>query len=228
MGVTEIVLAAAVSVVEIALVVEIQVAAELQTRIFYKKGDRKMTKANKKFVTILAVVVLVVGFLIVSYNGMVTQRVNVTTQQSNIDTVLQRRADLIPNIVNTVKAYAKHETDIFTGIASSRAKMMGAGTTKDKLAADTQLTAGLGKLMAVAEAYPNLKADTQFTALTTELEGSENRVAVARKNYNDAVGTYNTKISTFPKNIMASLFGFKQAEFFKAAASSNIVPKVTF
>ncbi|WP_298845072.1 LemA family protein [Clostridium sp.] len=187
-----------------------------------------MTKSNKIVLIIGVIVVVLVASIIGSYNGMVTSRVNVTTQQSNIDTVLQRRADLIPNIVSTVKAYAKHETEIFTSISTSRATMMGAGTTKDKLNADTNLTAGLGKLMAVAEAYPDLKANTQFTALTTELEGSENRVSVARKNYNDAAGSYNTKISTFPKNIIASIFGFKQAEFFKAASGTNVVPKVTF
>ncbi|MBU3160817.1 LemA family protein [Clostridium frigoris] len=187
-----------------------------------------MTKSNKTLLIIGAIVVVLVLSVIGSYNGMVKSRVNVTTQQSNIDTVLQRRADLIPNIVSTVKAYAKHETDIFTSISTSRATMMGAGTTKDKLNADTKLTAGLGKLMAVVEAYPDLKANEQFTALTTELEGSENRVSVARKNYNDAVGSYNTKIGTFPNNIIAGMFGFKQAELFKATSGANVVPKVTF
>lgn len=126
----------------------------------------------------------------------------VDTQLSNIDTQLQRRNDLIPNFVNTVKGYASHESEVLGAVSDARAKLAGATTTADLAAADSELSSALSRLLMVVENYPDLKADTQFTALSDELAGTENRIAVARKDYNDAARAYNTAIKTFPKVIL--------------------------
>ena len=141
---------------------------------------------------------------------------------------MQRRNDLIPNLVNTVKGYASHEKEIFENIANARASLMGATSMKDKSAADAQLTAGLGRLLAIAENYPTLKADGSFIRLQDELAGTENRIAVARKDYNDSARLYNTKIAKFPTVIFANMFGFQKFEYFEAAEGAKEVPTVNF
>lgn len=175
------------------------------------------------------VIVLLVGmWSIGSYNSLVSLRENVASKSSNIDVQLQRRMDLIPNLVNTVKGYTTHESDILTKISESRSKLSGAKTIQEKANADSELTSSLNRLLMVVENYPELKADTQFTALSDELAGTENRISTARKDYNDAVQIYNNKVKGFPGVIIASMFGFTAADRFEANESAKEVPTVNF
>lgn len=179
-----------------------------------------------------AVIALVIVALILScimtYNGLVGARENVDGLLANIDTQLQRRNDLIPNLVNTVKGYTDHESEVLAQISDARSKLAGAATTEEKSEADSELSGALSRLLMVVENYPELKADTQFTALTDELAGTENRIAVARKDYNDAAKAYNASIRKFPKVIFANLFGFTRVDYFEAAPGVEQVPQVNF
>ena len=167
-------------------------------------------------------------YVIGNYNNLVSLRENVNNQYSNIDVCLQRRSDLIPNLVSTVKGYTNHEKEILTQISESRAKLSGAGNINEKSQASTELTNALSRLLVVVENYPNLKADAQFIALTDELAGTENRIAVARRDYNTAVQTYNQTIKKFPTNIIANMFNFESAERFESTDSAREVPIVNF
>ncbi len=187
-----------------------------------------MKKSTIIWIVVIAVVVILGGTLIGSYNGLVSMRESVDGYKANIETVLQRRSDLIPNLVNTVKGYAEHETEIFTQIADARAKLAGGGSIEELGEANSELTSALNRLMVVVENYPDLKADTQFTALMDELAGTENRISVARQDYNNAVKSYNQHIRTFPSVIMANLFGFEKAEYFEAAEGAETAPTVSF
>ena len=181
------------------------------------------------FGIIFAIIVIIFGsWGVGSYNGLVGLKEKVDNQSANIEVQLQRRVDLIPNLVSTVKGYTSHESEILTQIANARAKLAGATTMTDKASADTELSGALSRLLVVVENYPNLKADTQFTALTDELAGTENRIAVARKDYNDIVTSYNSKIKIFPANIVANIFGFASADYFKASSASTETPTVSF
>lgn len=166
------------------------------------------------------------------YNRIQSLTQEVDAAQGNIQTQLQRRADLIPNLVNTVKGYAQHEDAVFTQVTQARAGLVNAVQSKDPVAmanANDQLTGALGRLLVVAEAYPNLKADAQFTGLRDELAGTENRIATARTDYNNAVKTYNTQISTFPTVLTAKATGAKPKPYFQAtSASANTAPTVDF
>ena len=157
-----------------------------------------MNKRLKPWHIILIVVavlaVALVGYTVKSYNGLVTLKQEVTQKESDIQTTLQRRADLIPNLVNTVKGYASHEESIMKEVSDARAALVGANNTGDQLAANEQMTSALNRLLAIAENYPDLKANTNFIQLQDELSGTENRITQARRAYNDAVKTYNTKI----------------------------------
>ena len=179
-------------------------------------------------IAIAAVVVLAVISCVGTYNGLVSAREGLDSQLANIDTQLQRRNDLIPNLVNTVKGYTNHENEVLTQISDARAKLAGATTTEEKSAADGELSGALSRLLVVVENYPDLKADTQFTALTDELAGTENRIAVARKDYNDTARTYNTTIKKFPKVLFARLFGFEPATYFEAQEGAEQAPTVSF
>lgn len=161
-------------------------------------------------------------------NGIITKQESVKEQWSQIDTQLQRRADLIPNLVSTVKGYAAHEETIMTEVAAARSRLLSASTPVEKSEADGALTSALGRLLMIAENYPNLKADQNFIRLQDELAGTENRVAVARTRYNEAVKRYNASIRTFPGNVLAS--GFERAEYFQSAPGKNVqdVPAVKF
>lgn len=187
-----------------------------------------MKKGLIIIVCIIAALAILVGAGVSSYNGLVGEREKVEGLLANIDTQLQRRNDLIPNLVSTVKGYTNHESEVLANVSNARAKLAGANTTAEKSAADNELTGALSRLLVVVENYPALKADTQFSALTDELAGTENRIAVARKDYNDAAQQYNATIKKFPKVIFANIFGFDKAEYFKAAEGSENAPIVNF
>lgn len=185
---------------------------------------------NKKALIIIAVIVgvivIAVGTLASTYNSLVTGREAVENAESNIDTYLQRRLDLIPNLVSTVKSYAAHETEVVDKVLEARTSLVNASTVQDKADADAQLNTALQGINVIVENYPELKSDSTYVALMDELEGSENRIAVARKDYNDVVKDYNNKVIRFPGNIFANLFGFEKAEYFEADENASEVPDV--
>ena len=185
-------------------------------------------KKSSIFIIIGVVVVLIAGYLISKYNTMVTMSEKVDAKFSDIDTQLQRRADLIPNLVNSVKGYMSHEQDAIAKVTEARTKLVNASSVEEKGKADTQLTSALNNLLALAENYPDLKANTTFVGLMDELAGTENRIATARKDYNDIVKEFNTFIKRFPNSLLAGMFGFSEREYFKADEGANEVPKVEF
>ena len=191
-----------------------------------------MNKRLKPWHIILIVVALLavalVGYTVKSYNGLVTLKQEVTQKESDIQTTLQRRADLIPNLVNTVKGYASHEESIMKEVSDARAALVGANNTGDQLAANEQMTSALNRLLAIAENYPDLKANTNFIQLQDELSGTENRITQARRAYNDAVKTYNTKIQRFPTSLIAGIFNFEAFDYFQANEGAQEVPSVNF
>jgi len=163
-----------------------------------------------------------------SYNKFVGQEEAVKAQWAQVQNQLQRRNDLIPNLVETVKGYATHEESVFKEIADSRSSLLNAKSPEQTIAAANQQTTALGRLLAVVENYPNLKANEQFNGLMDELSGTENRIAVERMRYNERVQEYNTSRRQFPGNITAKLFGFKDYPFFEAPPAATQVPKVNF
>jgi LemA protein len=163
-----------------------------------------------------------------SYNRFVSQEEAVKAQWAQVQNQLQRRNDLIPNLVETVKGYASHEKEVFQQIAESRAKLAGAQTPADAMAAANQQSAALSRLLVIVEQYPNLKANEQFNRLSDELAGTENRIAVERMRYNERVQEYNTGRRQFPGNITAKIFSFKDYPLFEAPPAAQQVPKVTF
>lgn len=191
-----------------------------------------MNKRLKPWHIILIVVavlaVALVGYTVKSYNGLVTLKQEVTQKESDIQTTLQRRADLIPNLVNTVKGYASHEESIMKEVSDARAALVGANNTGDQLAANEQMTSALNRLLAIAENYPDLKANTNFIQLQDELSGTENRITQARRAYNDAVKTYNTKIQRFHTSLIAGIFNFEAFDYFQANEGAQEVPSVNF
>lgn len=187
-----------------------------------------MKKKSTIFIIIGAVILLLAGFLISRYNGMVTLGEKVDAKFSDIDTQLQRRTDLIPNLVNSVKGYMSHEQDAIEKVTSARTQLMNASSVAEKGEADSALTGALNNLLAIAENYPDLKANENFTTLMDELAGTENRIATARKDYNDVVKEFNTSIKQFPNSIFAGMFGFGEKEYFKAQEGANEVPTVQF
>jgi len=162
------------------------------------------------------------------YNRVVTEEQQVEAAWSQVESQLQRRADLIPNLVETVKGYARHEKGVFDDIANARAAMLGASSRADKIQSANQIESAIGKLISLSEAYPQLKADGNFQRLMDELAGTENRVAVARNRYNEAVQQYNTDIRGIPGAWWAKIGGFQQKEYFKAESGAKAVPKVSF
>ncbi len=183
---------------------------------------------NKTLLGVVAAIVIVVGLLFSSYNGLVSMNENVTGKWAQVENQLQRRSDLIPNLVNTVKGYAAHETDVFKAVSDARAKLGGASTVAEASAANSEMTSALSRLLMVAENYPDLKANANFTQLQDELAGTENRIAVARKDYNDAVQIYNAKIKSLPASLYAGAFGFAARDYFKADEGAQKVPQVKF
>src|SRR6266581_151662 len=182
---------------------------------------------------VLAVLVLIViaffGMYVNARNTLVGKNEGVKAAWSQVDIVLQRRADLIPNLVETVKAYAKQEQTVFGDIAKARSALLGAGSPSEKIAANNQLDGAIGRLLLIVENYPQLKSNENFLRLQDELAGTENRIAVERKRYNDALQDYNTYVQQFPANIFARWAGFKPNQaYFTAAEGSRQVPKVDF
>ena len=187
----------------------------------------------KAVVAVIAIIVLIVAVAVGAYvssrNQMVTLDEQVKSNWAQVDVVLQRRADLIPNLVNTVKGFAAHEETVYADIANARAALLGAKTPSDKIAANGQLDGALGRLLAISENYPQLKSNENFLRLQDELAGTENRIAVERKRYNDSIQAYNTYIRQFPNSMFAGWAGFQANNaYFQASATSREVPKVEF
>ena len=181
-------------------------------------------------VGVLVLIALALGStLIGDRNDLVMEREGIKGAFSQVDTDLQRRNDLIPNLVETVKGMAGHEQSVIDSVTKARAQMAGAQTPAEKIAADGQLTSALSRLLVVVENYPNIKANENFLRLQDELAGTENRIAETRRRYNETVQTYNTDIALFPKNIAASMFGFQREDaYFKADEAAKEAPKVKF
>lgn len=194
-------------------------------------------KKNKGLIITIVVIVLVALWGILSYNGLVEKDEKVSNQWANVETQYQRRSDLIPNLVNTVKGYAKHESQTLEAVMAARSqatqvKIDPSNCTPQQLAAyqkaQGDVTTALGKLLAITENYPDLKANQNFLELQSQLEGTENRINVARKDFNDSAKEYNTSLRRFPRNIIASMFGFEKRNYFEAEAGAEKAPKVEF
>ena len=194
-------------------------------------------KKNKGLIIAVVAIVLVALWGISSYNGLVNLDETVNNQWANVETSYQRRSDLIPNLVSTVKGYAKHEQQTLESVMKARSqatqvKIDPANCTPEQLAAyqkaQGDVTSALGKLLAITENYPDLKANQNFLELQSQLEGTENRISVARKDFNDVAQSYNTAIRRFPKNIIASMCGFEKRAYFEAEAGAEKAPKVEF
>jgi LemA protein len=178
------------------------------------------------FLILLALAV--VAYVVLTYNSLITSNSQINNAWAQIDVQLRRRYDLIPNLVNTVKGYAKHEKETFENITKARAMMASAKSVKEKGDANNMLTGALKSLFAVAENYPQLKANENFKMLQEELAGTESKVAYARQFYNDNVMSYNIKVQSFPSNIIASTFGFKQRDYFQSEETAREPVKVEF
>jgi LemA protein len=188
-----------------------------------------MTKALIAIAVLVIIVLIVFGQYVAVKNTLVSKNEGVKAAWSQVDIVLQRRADLIPNLVETVKGYAQQEQTVFGDIAKARSTLLSAGTPQEKIAANQQLDGALGRLLLIVENYPQLKSNENFLRLQDELAGTENRIAVERKRYNDALQDYNTYVQQFPNSFFANIAGFKPNEaYFAATEGSREAPKVNF
>jgi LemA protein len=184
-----------------------------------------MRRLGGRGAAVLAATMLLSGC---SYNKFVSQEENVKAQWAQVENQLQRRNDLIPNLVATVKGYAAHESQVFQAVADSRSRLAGAATPEQTIAAANEQSSALARLLAIVENYPQLKANEQFNRLSDELSGTENRLAVARMRYNESVQEYNTSRRQFPANITAKVFGFKEYPFYQVPEAAKQVPQVSF
>ncbi len=191
-----------------------------------------MTGAKKTLLITFIVIVIVIGlfysFFKGTYNQFVALDEGVKSAWAQVENQLQRRYDLIPNLVETVKGYAKQEKDVLTEVTNARARVGGAATVPDKIKANNELSSALSRLLVVVENYPDLKSNVNFLRLQDELAGTENRIAVERKRYNEAVQNYNVAIRSFPANMLAGIFGFEKGTFFEAPAAAKAAPQVKF
>ena len=188
-------------------------------------GKRSLIIAG---IIILIAVVLLYSFFKGNYNRFVYLDEAVKSSWAQVENQLQRRYDLIPNLVETVKGYAKQEKDVLVEVTNARAKVGGAGNVPDKIAANNELSGALSRLLLVVERYPDLKSNQNFLRLQDELAGTENRIAVERRRYNETVQSYNVAVRSFPANMLAGMFGFAKAPFFEAPAAAKATPQVKF
>lgn len=187
-----------------------------------------MKKSMTILLGVVAVVILAVAMLGGSYNSLVSKEEKVDKEFSNISVQLERRADLIPNLVNTVKGYAKHETEAIEKVTTARENLLKANTAEEMSRADQELTNAIDALMVIVENYPDLKASQNFSQLSDELAGTENRIATSRRDYNEAVTDYNQTVKKFPTNLLANMFGFEEKEYFEVSEGKTEVPEVEF
>lgn len=187
-----------------------------------------MKKIVGPIVIIIVIIAIFAAILIPSYNGFVNGEEDVNKAYAQVENQLQRRLDLIPNLVNTVKGFASHEKEVLSNIADARSKLAGANTPEEQAAANDELSGALSRLLVVVENYPDLKADANFRQLMDELAGTENRLTIARQDYNGVVSDYNKKVKRMPGSIVASIFGFDEKEYFKADAAAQEAPVVDF
>lgn len=192
---------------------------------------------NKTLWIVLGIIAVVIGWVAISYNGIITKEESTDKAWANVESAYQRRADLIPNLVNTVKGYAEHEKETLQAVTDARSKATSINidpstATPEQLAqwadAQQQVGSALGRLIAISESYPNLKANENFRDLQVQLEGTENRIKTERDRYNEAVREFNVKIRRFPANIIANIFGFERRAMFEASEGAEIAPEVKF
>jgi len=186
------------------------------------------SKLLSPFFIILAIVVLIGGWVWSGYNGIITAEQSLNASWAQVETQYQRRVDLIPNLVSTVKGAANFEQETFTGVTEARTKWMNAGSRAESVAAAGEMESALARLLVTVEAYPTLKATQAFTDLMVQLEGTENRISVARRDYNMEVQTFNVLVKRFPMNMLAGFFGFEAAEFFESEDGADVAPDVNF
>lgn len=205
--------------------------------MFVTETKYNITFMKKTWIIIIAVIAVIAIYGVSSYNSMVSQEEAVGTAWSNVENQYQRRADLIPNLVNTVKGYAAHEKETFDAVVSARAKATQTTVSIDDLTpekmeayqrAQGEVGSALSRLLAVTENYPELKANENFQTLQAQLEGTENRISVERRNFNDVARAYNTSIRRFPKNIFAGMFGFEKRPYFEAQEGAEKAPEIKF
>jgi LemA protein len=192
------------------------------------------SEETMKILLVVVGIVLLVGLMFAGKfvsvrNELATQNEAIAGQWSQVDVALQRRADLIPNLVNTVKGFATHEQQVIDSVTAARAALGGARTPQEKIAANSQLDSALSRLLVISENYPNLKSNENFMRLQDELAGTENRIAVERRKYNEVVQRFNTHIALFPNNLIASMSGYQRNDaYFKTEPGSRVAPKVSF
>ncbi len=191
-----------------------------------------MTGTKKILLVVIGILVLIVAlpffYIKGTYNSLVVMDEQVNAAWAQVENQLQRRYDLIPNYVETVKGYAAHEREVFIEVTEARSKVAGASGVEEKIDANNQLTSALSRLMVVVERYPDLKANQNFIRLQDELAGTENRIAVERRRYNETVREFNTKVRQFPTNMLAGMLGFEKAEFFEVPEDVKTAPEVKF
>ena len=193
----------------------------------FKKNERG-SAVLVALIAIVALIVIAAMLVVPKYNKLVTGEETVDAAWAQVENQLQRRFDLVPNLVNTVKGYAEHEEEIFTQIADARTQYGNANTVEETADANNELSSALSRLLVVIENYPNLKADAQFTRLMDELAGTENRLTVARKDYNDTVQQFNNDVRRFPGNLIAGMFSFDQKDYFEIKEGVEEAPAVDF
>lgn len=187
-----------------------------------------MKKSSIVLLVIVGIIAIFAISMIGSYNGLVSEKESITQKYSDLDTTLQRRADLIPNLVNTVKGFTQHENEVIDKVTTAREKLAGANSFEEKEQANNELSKSLQSLMVVVENYPDLKSSENFLNLQREIAGTENRIAIARRDYNSAVNAYNSSIKKFPTSIIAGIFGFNEEKYFEADEKAQEVPSVNF
>lgn len=190
--------------------------------------EKRKNKFSAVLIVIIVAVVAIIAITVPTYNNLATSREEVNKSYAQVENVVQRRADLIPNLVNTVKGYTDHESETLEAVTNARAGVSKADSPEELAEANEAVSRAIGDINVVVERYPELKADTQFVALMDEISGSENRISVERKNYNEAVQAYNSKLVRFPTNLIGNITGFDEAEYFKADESAKEAPVVDF